>query len=48
MVVKINVAFPWLRKILEKATHGLGEDMCKPCHQQGLNLQNIQAAHTTQ
>ena len=31
----------------EKA-YGLGENICKPCDQQGLNFQNIQTAHTSQ
>ena len=29
-------------------TYGLGENTCKWCSQQGLNLQNIQTAHITQ
>ena len=32
----------------EKITHGMGENLCKWCHQQGLNLKNIQTTHTTQ
>ena len=32
----------------EKTTYRLGENICKRCEQQGLNLQNIQTAHTTQ
>ena len=26
----------------------MGENICKGCNQQGLNLQNIQTAHATQ
>ena len=29
-------------------TYGIGENICKWCNEQELNLQNIQAAHTTQ
>ena len=32
----------------EKTVCGLGENICKRHDQQGLNFQNIQAAHTTQ
>ena len=32
----------------EKTTYRMGENICKQCDQQGLNFQNIQAAHTTQ
>ena len=32
----------------EKTTYGLGGNICKWCRQQGLNLQTIQMAHTTQ
>ena len=32
----------------EKTVCGLGENICKGNDQQGLNFQNIQAAHTTQ
>ena len=31
----------------EKTTYGMGENTCKWCDKQGLNLQNIQTAHTT-
>ena len=30
----------------EKTIYGLGENSCKWCNWQGLNFQNIQAAHT--
>ena len=26
----------------------MGENICKPCDQQGINLQNLQTAHTAQ
>ena len=32
----------------EKTTNGMGKNICKWCDQQGLYLQNIQTAHTTQ
>ena len=32
----------------EKTTYRMGENICKWCERQGLNLQNIQTAHTTQ
>ena len=32
----------------EKATYRMGENICKRCDWQGLNLQNIQTTHTTQ
>ena len=32
----------------KKPTYGLGENICKRCHQQGINFQNIQTAHTAQ
>ena len=32
----------------KKATYGMGEDICKRCNQQGIIIQNIQTAHTTQ
>ena len=30
-----------------KITWRMGENICKWCNRQGLNLQNIQTAHTT-
>ena len=30
----------------EKRTYRMGENICKQCNQQGLNLQNIQITHT--
>ena len=32
----------------EKTTHRMGENICKGNRQQGINLQNIQTAHTAQ
>ena len=32
----------------EKRTYGMGENICKRCDRQGLDLQNIQTPHTTQ
>ena len=32
----------------EKTAYRLGENICKQCDQQGVNIQNIQTAHTTQ
>ena len=32
----------------EKTAYRLGESICKWCHWQGLNSQNVQTAHTTQ
>ena len=32
----------------EKTTDGMGENICKQCNQQGVNIQNIQTAHITQ
>ena len=32
----------------EKTTYGMGENICKQCDQQGVNVQNIQTAHATQ
>ena len=32
----------------EKTIYRMGENICKWCHPQGLNFQNIQTAHTTQ
>ena len=32
----------------KKTTYGMGENVCKSCDQQGVNIQNIQTAHTTQ
>ena len=32
----------------EKTTYKMGENICKQCDQQGINLQNIQIAHTAQ
>ena len=34
--------------INKKTTHGMGENICKPDDQQGINLQNIQTAHAAQ
>ena len=33
---------------VKKTTYGLGENNCKECKQQGLNLQNIQTAYLAQ
>ena len=32
----------------EKTTYKMGGNTCKQCDQQGVNIQNIQRAHTTQ
>ena len=32
----------------EKTTYRMGENICKWCYQQGVNIQNIQTAHTNQ
>ena len=32
----------------KNTTYGLGENTCKWCNWQGINLQNIQTAHITQ
>ena len=32
----------------KKTTYKTGKNICKWCHQKGLNFQNIQTAHTTQ
>ena len=32
----------------EKTTYRMGENTCKRCNPQGLNIQNIQTTHTTQ
>ena len=32
----------------KKTIYRMGENICKRCGQQGINLQNIQIAHTTQ
>ena len=32
----------------KKTTCRMGENSCKQCNQQGLNLQNIQTTHVTQ
>ena len=32
----------------EKTNHGMGENICKWCDQQGVNIQVIKTAHTTQ
>ena len=32
----------------EKTTHEMGENICKTCDWQGINLQNIQTAHTAE
>ena len=32
----------------EKTTHRMGENICKPCNWQGINLQNIKTDHATQ
>ena len=32
----------------QKITHRMGENICKQSIQQGINLQNIQAAHAAQ
>ena len=37
-----------LQILHRKIIYGMGENICKWCSWQGLNLQNIQAAHTTQ
>ena len=31
--------------INKKTTHRMGENICKPCDRQGINLQNLQRAH---
>ena len=36
------------KKKNEKTTYRLGENICKWCNRQGLNLQNIETAHTSQ
>ena len=33
-------------KLNEKTTHRMGENICKYCDQHGINLQNVQTAHT--
>ena len=32
----------------EKTTHRMGENICKQCDRQGINLQNLQTAHVAQ
>ena len=32
----------------EKTTYGIGEDICKWCNEQGVNIQNIKTIHTNQ
>ena len=32
----------------EKTIYRMGENICKQCHWQGINYQNIQIAHTAQ
>ena len=32
----------------EKTTHRMGENICKQGNRQGISLQNLQTAHTTQ
>ena len=32
----------------ENVTYRMGENICKLCNQQGINLQNIQTAHAAQ
>ena len=32
----------------EKTTYRMGENSCKQCNWQGINLQNIKIPHTTQ
>ena len=34
--------------INKKATYRMGESICKQCNRPGINLQNIQTAHTAQ
>ena len=36
------------KKKKEKKTSSMGENICKQCHGQGLNQENIQTSHTTQ
>ena len=35
-------------KQTKKTTYRIGENICKQCNQQGINLQNIQIAYTAQ
>ena len=37
-----------MNKKYGKTTYGMGKNICKYCDWQGLNLQNILTAHTTQ
>ena len=32
----------------EKTTHRMGENICKQCNWQGINLQNLQTGHAAQ
>ena len=32
----------------QNATYGMGENICKQCDQQEVNIQNVQIAHMTQ
>ena len=34
--------------INKRTTHRMGENICKQCDQQGINLQNLQTAHVAQ
>ena len=37
-----------MKQTKKKKTYGMGENSCKWCNKQGLNLQNIQTTQTTQ
>ena len=37
-----------IKKKSKKTTHRMGENICKWCDWQGINLQNIQTAHAAQ
>ena len=37
-----------IKRKKKKTTYRMGENICQWCDRQGLNLQNIQTAHTTQ
>ena len=47
-LIKLKSCCTAKETINKKTTYRMGEDICKCCDWQGINLQNIQIAHTAQ
>ena len=43
-LIKVK-SFCTAKETINKTNYRMGEDICKQCHQQGINLQNIETTH---